>query len=161
MALQCSSRKCTCFRFSLTYGKQDSHCNPHAWVPRVKTSFYLWMVTNRNFCCSRNNNAGIFQPSLSFSENGGFFLSSQMQLTHVTKYKLSLTHVTKYKLSLTHVTKYKLSQIIGDEGESHKAMGNPTLGCIGILCSTTDIDTVYYHNSNGLRLCVPQLKCIN
>ena len=70
-----------------------------------------------------------------------WFLSSQMQHTHVTK--------------------YNLSQIIGDEGESHKAMDNPTLGCIGILCSTPDIDTVYYHNSNGLRLCVPKLKCIN
>ena len=45
------------------------------------------------------------------------FLSSQMQLTHVTK--------------------YKLSRIIGDEGESHKAMGNPTLGCIG----TPDIES--------------------
>ena len=44
-------------------------------------------------------------------------------------------------MQLTHVTKYKLSQIIGDEGESHKAMGNPTLGCIGILCSTTDIQS--------------------
>ena len=141
MALQCSSRKCVCFRFSLTYGKQDSHCNPHAWVPRVKNKLLVWMVANRNVCCSRNNNAGIFQPSLSCSENGGFFLSSQMQLTHVTK--------------------YNLSQIIGDEGESHKAMGNPTHGCIGILCSTTDIDTVYYHNSNGLRLCVPKLKCSN
>ena len=42
------------------------------------------------------------------------------------------------QMQLTHVTKYKLSRIIGDEGESHKAMGNPTLGCIGILCSTTD-----------------------
>ena len=41
------------------------------------------------------------------------------------------------QMQLTHVTKYKLSRIIGDEGESHKAMGNPTLGCIG----TPDIES--------------------
>ena len=45
------------------------------------------------------------------------------------------------QMQLTHVTKYKLSRIIGDEGESHKAMGNPTLGCIGILYSTPDIQS--------------------
>ena len=68
------------------------------------------------------------------------FLSSQMQLTHVTK--------------------YKLSQIIGDEGESHKAMGNPTLGCIGILCSTPDIESTIITQTD-LDSGVPKLKCIN
>ena len=41
------------------------------------------------------------------------------------------------QMQLTHVKKYKLSRIIGDEGESHKAMGNPALGCIG----TPDIES--------------------
>ena len=57
----------------LTYGKQDSHCNPHAWVPRVKRSFYLWMVTNEISAAVEIIMLASFNPHSPAAKTVGFF----------------------------------------------------------------------------------------
>ena len=73
-----------------------------------------------------------FNPHSPAAKMVGF--CSQKQLTHVTKYKLSRMKEKAIKPWVTH-----LSDALG----SYIA---PQY-------------TVYYHNSNGLRLCVPKLMC--